>query len=83
MKIASVRELRNHYKSLLDLVKDGEEVVITQRGKRVARLVPDKPEPSRTVNWADSPAITRDRSGERMLSAQESLDLIHEAGGKW
>ena len=83
MKIASVREFRNHYTTLLEWVKAGEEVVITQRGKRVARLIPDRPEPPKTVNWADSPEITRDRSGERMLSAQESLDLIHEAGGKW
>ena len=83
MKTATVRELRNHYTRLLDLVKAGEEIVITQRGKRVARLVPDPPEAHKTVNWADSPAVTRDRSGERMLTAQESLDLSHEAGGKW
>jgi prevent-host-death family protein len=83
MKTATVRELRKHYTTLLELVKAGEEVIITQRGKRVARLVPDQPEPPKAVNWADAPEITRDRSGERMLSAQESLDLIHEAGGKW
>ena len=83
MKTATVRELRNHYTSLLDLVKAGEEVIITQRGKRVARLVPDKPDPPKTVNWADSPAVTRDRSGERVLTAEESSDLIHDAASKW
>ena len=83
MTTATVRELRNHYTRLLDRVKAGEEIIITQRGKRVARLVPDKPDPPKKVDWANAPEITRDRSGERVLTAQESLDLIHEAGGKW
>jgi prevent-host-death family protein len=36
-------EAKNTLGTLLDLVEKGEEVVITRRGKRVARLVPDKP----------------------------------------
>lgn len=83
MRTATVRDLRNHYTSLLGWVKAGEEVVITQRGKAVARLVPETSNQAQEVNWADSPAVTRDRSGERVLSAEESLNLIHEAGGKW
>jgi prevent-host-death family protein len=34
-------EAKNTLGSLLDLVEKGEEVAITRRGKRVARLVPD------------------------------------------
>ena len=34
-----VRELRENLSAYLDRVKAGEEVVITERGKRVARLV--------------------------------------------
>ena len=34
-------EAKNTLGTLLDLVEKGEEVVITRRGKRVARLVPD------------------------------------------
>lgn len=83
MRTATVRDLRNHYTSLLGWVKAGEEVLITQRGKIVARLVPEVPAEKKPVNWADSPAISRDRSGERVLTAEESLNLIHEAGGKW
>lgn len=83
MRTATVRDLRNHYTSLLSWVGAGEEIVITQRGKPVARLVPENPEASKKVNWADSPAVTRDRTDERILTAQESLDLIHEAAGKW
>ena len=83
MRTATVRDLRNHYSSLLGWVKAGEEIGITQRGVPVARLVPETQDAPAEVNWADSPAVTRDRSGERVLSAEESRDLIHDAGGKW
>jgi prevent-host-death family protein len=83
MRTATVRDLRNHYTSLLSWVSAGEEIVITQRGKPVARLIPERPEEPKKVNWAESPAVTRDRSGERVLSAEESLDLIHDAASKW
>jgi prevent-host-death family protein len=83
MRTATVRDLRNHYTSLLSWVSAGEEIVITQRGKPVARLIPEKPAEPKKVNWADSPAVTRDRSGERILTALESLDLIHDAASKW
>ncbi len=83
MRTATVRDLRNHYTSLLSWVSAGEEVVITQRGKPVARLVPERSVEPPTVNWGNAPEVTRDRSGERMLSAQESLDIIHDAASKW
>lgn len=34
-------DAKNRLAELLDLVERGEEVVITRRGRRVARLVPD------------------------------------------
>ena len=83
MRTATVRDLRNHYTSLLSWVKGGEEVIITQRGKAVARLIPEKSAEPEKVNWGNAPEVTRDRSGERILSAQESLDLIHDAASKW
>ena len=83
MGTATVRDLRNHYASLLTRVRAGEEIVITQRGEPVARLIPEKPAEPKIVNWSESPAITRDRTDVRILTAQESLDLIHEASGKW
>ena len=83
MQTATVQDLRNHSASLLTRVRAGEEIVITQRGEPVARLIPEKPVEAKKVNWAESPAITRDRTGHRILSARESLDLIHEASGKW
>jgi len=83
MKSATVRDLRNQYSKLLGWIGAGEEIVITQRGKTIARLVPEHPSGAGKVDWAQSPAVKRDRSGEKVLPAQESAELLHEAGGKW
>ena len=83
MNTATTLELQSHCASLLTRVQAGEEIIITQSGQPVARLIPEKPAESKKVNWADAPEIIRDRSNERMLTAQESLDIVHEASGKW
>ena len=83
MKTATVRELRNHYADLLKRVQHGEEIAISQRGKIVARLVPDRPAPRKKVDWSKSAAVMRDRSKDRILTAEESAALRHEAAGNW
>ena len=83
MKTATVRDLRNRYTSLLKWIGAGEEIVITQRGKAIARLIPEQDQHTRTVDWSQSPAVKRDRSNSRVLSAAESLEIIHEASGRW
>ena len=83
MKTATVRDLRNHYTKLLAWIAAGEEIIITQRGKSIARLVPERGADSAKVDWSRSAAVTRDRSGEKVLSAAESARLIAEAGGRW
>jgi len=83
MRTATVRDLRNHYTSLLGWISAGEEIIITQRGIPVARLIPEKLAKPGKVNWADSPAVLRDRSAEPILSAEESSQLIHDAAGQW
>lgn len=40
MKTAGIREARQNLSALLDEVRKGREVVITDRGRPVARLVP-------------------------------------------
>ena len=35
-----VRELRDHLSRYLDRVRDGDEVVVTDRGRAIARVVP-------------------------------------------
>lgn len=43
---AGVRELRDHLSRYLTVVRTGEEVIVTDHGKAVARLVPlDQPRP--------------------------------------
>jgi prevent-host-death family protein len=83
MKTATVRDLRNRYKSLLSWIGAGEEVVITRRGKTIARLIPAREESAQTVDWSQSPAVRRDRTGARVLTAEESLEITREASGKW
>ncbi len=83
MRHATVRDLRNRYSSLLRWIQAGEEIVITQRGKAVARLVPEQSQTSASVDWSQSTAVTRDRSAARVLDAAESAAIIHEAGGQW
>jgi antitoxin (DNA-binding transcriptional repressor) of toxin-antitoxin stability system len=83
MKTASVRDLRNRYTSLLSWIGAGEDVVITRRGKVIARLVPEQGESAPTVDWSGSPAIRRDRAGARTLSSKASRALRQEAAGKW
>lgn len=83
MKTASVRDLRNRYSSVLLWIEAGEEVLITQRGKPIARLVPEKPEAASRVNWTKSPALLRDRTKLRELTGAESSSIIHDAAGQW
>jgi prevent-host-death family protein len=83
MKSATVRDLRNRYASVLRWVHAGEDVLISRKGKIIARLSPKTEQGPVAVNWADSPEVKRDRSGDTVPSANESAELLHQAGGKW
>jgi prevent-host-death family protein len=76
MKTATVSDLRNRCSSLLKWIGAGEEILITQRGKVVARLSPESDRTAGAVNWADAPEVTRDRSKEKKLTAKQSVALI-------
>lgn len=43
MKVASISEAKDRLSAYVDLVRQGQEVLITDRGKPVARLVPLEP----------------------------------------
>jgi prevent-host-death family protein len=47
MKAAGIREARQNLSHLLDEVRRGREVLITHRGRPVARIVPPSQESSR------------------------------------
>jgi prevent-host-death family protein len=83
VKTATVRDLRNHYTSVLRWVSAGEDVLITQRGIVIARLSPETAQTARVVDWASSPEVLRDRSHDAVLSAEQSAEILAEAGGRW
>lgn len=57
MKVANVSELKAKLSKYLARVKAGEEVVVTQRGRAVAKLVP--------IPQAEDPELARLRALER------------------
>ena len=57
MRTASVREIQENLSALLDEVKSGREVVITENGRPVARLVPPDRPPGKRI--PDFEAIRR------------------------
>jgi prevent-host-death family protein len=60
MRKAGMREARHHLAALIDEVKKGREVVITDRGRAVARLVPPSgPEGRGLPDMASFRAATR------------------------
>ena len=63
MRVAGIREARQNLSSLLEEVRAGHEVLITDRGKPVARLVPPRRESalgfvSRSAFRATMPALS-------------------------
>ena len=53
MKTVGSRELKNRLGRYLGLVGKGETIIVTDRGKPVARLVPPEPEPETTYSVED------------------------------
>jgi prevent-host-death family protein len=82
MRTATVRELRNQYLSVLSWVEAGEEVVISRRGRAIARLVPEKPASSR-VDWSQSAAAQLERGDLPVLSPQQTKALLADSQGHY
>ena len=53
MRTVGSRELKNRLGRYLGLVGRGETIIVTDRGKPVARLVPPEPEPETTYSIED------------------------------
>jgi prevent-host-death family protein len=64
MRSAGIREARQDFTRLLDDVRKGREVVITERGRPVARLVPVRPR----RRFPDLTPVRRRARGEWALS---------------
>jgi len=83
MKTASVRDLRNHYTDVFRWIDAGEDVLITKRGRVVARLSPESEDVPEKVDWKNSPEVTRDGSKDVRLTAEQSSSILREASGRW
>ncbi len=70
-------EAKNTFGTLLDLVEKGEEVVITRRGKPVARLVQEIGSRDREAARAAAARIKARRKG-MTLGGIKIKDLINE-----
>ena len=83
MRTATVRDLRIRFTELLDYLEAGEEIIITRRGKSIARLIPELPNPDVTVDWSESPAVSRKSRSKSRLSADQSASILRDAGSRW
>jgi prevent-host-death family protein len=78
---AGVRELRDHLSRYLELVREGQQVTVTDHGRAVAQLVPlDQPRPlDRLIaEGVVSPARTRkrQRTGRPIRTKGTVSDLV-------
>lgn len=65
MKTASVRDLRQNFPRIMAWLADGEQVAVTMRGRRVARLIPEPDQPERKPAAPDFAAISQEIFGGR------------------
>ena len=56
---------------------------ITQRGKPIARLIPEPGQAPGAVDWSISAASKRKRPAAPVLTAEEASALIHESSSQW
>jgi prevent-host-death family protein len=81
MTTYSVADAKNHLPKLIDKALQGEEVVITRRGKPVVELrpaLPQPPQPKGVNEWHEWLfARTRARPKVNLTSVQ-LLDLLYE-----
>ena len=42
MKAVTVIELETYFDDLLDLAEDGKEIIVTRKGREIARLLPPR-----------------------------------------
>jgi prevent-host-death family protein len=79
MKTATVSQLRDNCREVLEWVSKGEAVELTLRGKVVAKIVPPELQRSMEVDWPTNAALNRQRSG-KILTAEQSAAIRAESG---
>jgi prevent-host-death family protein len=71
MKTATIREAQHHLSKLIEELKNGEEIVITRRGKGVGKLVPVRQE--RELSFPDFAKIRATLGTDRVNGPNEVL----------
>ena len=75
MKTASVRELQHHLKRILDVIDHGEEIIITRRNRKIAKIVPLR-EDLLIGEWPDF--VNRSRKVKTLVEGKRPSELIME-----
>ena len=89
MKVATrdevgVRDLKNHLSRYLDRVKRGEQIIVTEHGKPIARLTAVDESTDRLAALVASGAVRpptsrqRTRPGQRIKAKGSVSDLVEE-----
>lgn len=77
MKTLPCSEAKTHFLRMLDEVERGETIVITRRGVRVARLVPDREEEQRGIGQVIADIRSLGRQNGK-ITADELVAWKHE-----
>jgi len=80
---AGVREVKNHLSAYLNRVRDGEEIVITDRGRPVARLTSLDPDVDRLQVLIDqgiikAPTASRSLPARRVRLRRSIAELVDD-----
>lgn len=70
-----VRELRNRLSAYLDLVKTGQEIVVTEHGRPIARLGPVSADIDRMADLVEAGIVQPPLSAQRRLPT-ERITLV-------
>ena len=80
MKTATVRHVQHNFAAVLEAVRKGQEIAITQRGTIVARIVPAR-KAKGPITWPDSAARMK-RLGPRAAAGTPASQIVREMRGK-
>lgn len=77
MKTVTTREAQHHLSKVLEMVEAGEEVVITRRGKRVAKIERYREETERSVLVPDFSQL-REEMGTYQVRGDGENEVISQ-----
>lgn len=79
MRTATIHDLQTRLPTILAWLEAGEEVVVRPQAAKPAVMAAVEPK----VDWTQSAAFQRDRSGEPFLTQQDLDELYEEMGSRY